>query len=329
MRITPRMLLLAGVALVSVGVIADTIPTFPDAESYLLGRRPEATSPQKADGTAKPAATIEKATAINGQGYAVIAPVYMGTTMSYIRLFNGGAAAANFSISIVGSPSGTTYKVQNISVPSRASPQYAIKGTAESPGILEIAGISGLQGSDDKLSLYIQSTESTAGYQHVTFNTVNKFFENASICKYTLNHTVQSVVNSAVLINIHTSLFGAYASTIDFHNFWNAPINYTFTVIDAATGAVINQTSFPTQANASYSIPFSQIQSAINWTPNGQLHANLVVTDPSGAVPYILLGQSIFNTELNANINMSPTCAVNAPVPADTGGGFGGGGISY
>jgi hypothetical protein len=85
-------------------------------------------------------------------------------------------------------------------------------------------------------------------------------------------------------------------------------------VIDSASGNVVGETNFPARANASYTIPWSQIEASINWGPlSTQVHANLVVTDPSGAAPAVLLGQTVRNQVLGATANVSTMCAVNAP----------------
>jgi hypothetical protein len=136
-----------------------------------------------------------------------------------------------------------------------------------------------------------------------------------------------------VLPSIHTSRLAAvgYASQIELHNFANAPITYRFYVRDESTGALINQMDFPTRANASYTIPWSQIQSQIGFNPTeSQIRVNMIVTDPSGAPPQILLGQAIVNSTLNVSVNMTTACAVNRPASSSgDGGGLPGGGISY
>lgn len=328
MRATPRLLLLAGAAALSLGVVADTIPSAPSITNYFLGKAPSA--PASGASAAKTAAAVEGPQAVNGALHAVIAPTYNGTggTTSYIRLFNGGAATATFSITLIGSPSAFTYGTAMIQVPSRASLQYSLEEIRVAASAAPL--------NDTSYSLYIQSAEATAGYQHVTFNTQNLFFENNSSCKYQLNHTIASVVNSAVLLNIHTSLFQTYPSQVEIHNYSSSPINYTATVIEARTGAIKGTTTLPIGANTTYVAPFANIQAAAGWTPAaGEFHANLVITDPANVAPAVQLGQSIINqTVSNALVNMSPTCAVNAPVAASSGGGgdgggFGGGGISY
>ncbi|MSO72608.1 MAG: hypothetical protein EXQ84_03225 [Rhodospirillaceae bacterium] len=327
MRKSSRMLVLGGIALVSVGVIADTIPTVQIPDSYFLGQAPR--SPAIGAETAKTAAAVEKPQAVNGALYAVIAPTYNGTggTNSYIRLFNGGAATATFSVTVQGSPSGNTYGTRGtlIQVPTRAAPQYILSS------ILSLAGAGALTGGDVSYSLYLQSVEPTAGYQHVIFNGVNRFFENVSSCTYLLNQTIRSVVNSVVLTNVHTQVIAAYPSQIEIHNYLNATTTYTATVIEAGTGTIKGQFNIPIAANASYAMPFSFFASSVGWTPVGaEQHANIVLTNPNGALPAIVMGQSIVSQDFQgALISMSTACAVNAPVVAATGGGDAGGGITY
>ena len=92
------------------------------------------------------------------------------------------------------------------------------------------------------------------------------------------------------------------------------------TVIDAASGVIQGQFNIQIPANASYEMPFSFFQTSAGWAPNStQDHANLIVTDVSGAPPYEMMSQSIQNAALGGSINMTTECAVNAPVVASTG----------
>lgn len=334
MRLAPRFLLLSGIALISLGVVADTVPSNPISTSFLLGNAQK--SPANAQSAAPAAA--ETPQAVNGTLWTVVAPTYTGTTSSYLRLFNGGSATATFTVQVVGSPSGTSYGTATIQVPTRASPQYGMRTAGTALGILDLANAAQLSGGDTSYSFYIQSTESTAGYQHVTFNTSNLFFENASSCNYALNHTIHSVVNSTVVPNIHTSLLGnaGYASQVEIHNYWNAAVTFRIDVIESATGALKGNFTETIGANTTLVQPMSYFQDKVGWTPvGGELHATLVITDPSGVKPTVTVGQSIINQSVqNALVNMSAYCAVNAPVAASSGGGgdgggFGGGGISY
>ncbi len=310
--------LLASVAMPALA--ADNIPTL-DISPFLAGQAPNgfgATPPAAAAPVEKQAAAaIEKPKALNGTLYAVVAPTYSGNTTSYIRLFNGATATSTFSISVVGSPSGINYGTASITVPSNASPQYSIGE------IVTAARAGSLTGGDTSYALYIQNADSTAGYQHVTYNSSNSFFENNSICANLLSPTVVSINNAQVLTNVHTSRLSAFPSTITLSNYWNAPVTYRLTVRDALTGGLIGQMNVTAQANATYSIPESQLESTIPFTPTAnQSHVNVFIVDISGSPPNALSGVSITNNVLAAQINMSTACAVNA-MSTNVGGGGG------
>lgn len=125
-----------------------------------------------------------------------------------------------------------------------------------------------------------------------------------------------TVANSTVLTNVHTSKIPTYPSQIEIHNYWNAAVAYRVTLIDSesgtASGNPLGTITVETAPNASYSMPFSFFESKLA-TPltATQVHVNMIVTDPSGAPPYEVMGQSIVNQQLGANINMSTVCSVN------------------
>jgi hypothetical protein len=313
---------LAGLTATAAG---DDIPTIKIPDAYLTGiapaglglAPPSAAAAAERAARAEKAQSAEKAAAINGTLYAVVAPTFNNPagTLSYIRLFNGAAGPSNFSITIVGSPSGNTYGTANIQVARSASPQYTLTQ------ILQNANAGPLAGGDTSYSLYIQNPDPMSGYQHVTYNAVNGFFENVSVCSKLLNQALAENTSSAVLTNVHTTRIAAYPSQVELHNYWNAPVTYRVTVLDAATGEVKGAVNVQTAANASYTMPMSFFQNAVGWTPTeNQFHANLVVTDPSGGPPYNLLGQSIVNQQLSATINMSTVCAVNTSAGSYSGG---------
>jgi hypothetical protein len=237
---------------------------------------------------------------------------------------NGGSATSTFSVTVVGSPSGDTYGSAMIDVPTRASPQFSLSA------IRDLATASDLVNGDTSFALYIQNADQGSGYQHVIFNGDNNFFENASICAYTFDDGLSSISNSKVLTNVHTSRLGPWPSQIEIHNFFNAPVTYLVSVVEALTGTVMGQVNVDTAANASFSMPFTFFEDSVGWTPaSGENHANLVVSNSDGGSPNVVLGHSILNDELAATINMSTACAVNEPTEGGLGGGFGGGGFSY
>ena len=308
--------LLASIAMPAIA--ADDIPTM-DISRFLVGQAPSGFGAERPAATApvekQAAAQIEKPAALNGTLYAVVAPTYTGSTTSFIRLFNGATNSSTFSITVVGSPSGRTMGTATIQVPSNAAPQYPLSD------IVAAASAGGLTNGDTSYALYIQNADSTAGYQHVTFNRGNLFFENNSICKQLLSPTVVAINNAQVLTNVHTSRLSAFPSTITLSNYWNGPVTYRLTVRDAVTGGMIGQVNVQAAANATYAIPESQLESQIPFTPtSSQSHVNVFIVDASGSAPNAVSGVSITNNTLAAEINMSTACAINALPSSGTGG---------
>jgi hypothetical protein len=289
-----------------------------DSEKFLLSQFPPAASG---------ASNREREQAVNGNLYAVIAPLYVTPPfLSYIRLVNAGGTTATFTITVVGSGTATAYGTASYEVPTGATRQLSMSE------ILVAASAVNRNSADEQFSFYIQSAQPLAGYQHVTLNETARYFENASVCKYSLQEVQREGTSQVMLPSIHTSRLASagYPSQIELHNYANAPVTYRFFIRDEVTGAVINQMDFPTRANASYTIPWSQIESQIGFNPTtSQIRVNLNVIDPSGAPPQILLSQTIINNAVSVSINMTNTCAVNKPAASGGDGGLPGGGQTY
>lgn len=273
------------------------------SDGFKIGQAPGA--PAEAMGRERPQA-------VNGSLYAVVAPLYVGEGgfYSYLRLFNGGASTAAFSVTVVGSATSNAYGTATLQVPSRASIQYSMSQ------ILVAANAVNRDPSDVQFSFYIQSTEQLAGYQHVTHSPGATFFQNASVCRWTIQDAVAAVAPSAILTHVHTSRLAAqgYPATIELHNYAATTATYRFTVVEATTGNIVGQTNFTARANASYAIPWSQIETGAGWTPLAdQIYANLVVNDTSGAIPALVLGQTVLNGQLQSTLNVTTMCAVNRP----------------
>lgn len=269
---------------------------------------------------------------LNGTLYAVIAPVYDGSSgsSSFLRLYGGVTAPSTFTIKVVGTGNGATLGTAVITVPKMASPQFSF-GT-----ILSLAHAT--TAADHGYALYIQNPDRTAGYQHVSFNGVSKLFENLSACATPLNEAVTAYYPSLVVTNVHTDQLAAdYPAQIDIHNYWNAPVTYGVHVYDAGTadattgairagaGSPMGSTSYTVGANASVSLSFTKIQQDVRWTTNSsQLHANIIVSEIFDQPPTETLGVTIVNNVLGGLINMANACAVNAPPANATGDGTGG-----
>lgn len=262
----------------------------------------------------------ERPQAVNGTLYAVVAPLYVGEGgfYSYLRLFNGGASLATFTVTVVGSGTSTAYGTATFQIPTRASRQYSMSE------VLVAANAVTRSDADAQFSFYIQSTEPLAGYQHITHKPTERYFGNAAVCKWTIQDAVGSVAPSAVLTHVHTSRLAAdgYPSAIELHHFGASATTYRFTVIEAASGSIVGETNFPVRANASYSIPWQQIESAVGWSPlQNQLYANVVVTDTSGSIPAVVLGQTVINNQFQVTLNVTTMCAVNRPTGLNGDGG--------
>lgn len=268
-------------------------------DGFLIGRYPT------------PLLNRERAASIDGTSYSVVAPLYLGEgggMISYLRLFNGGTSHATFTVKVVGSPTGRDYGDATFSVAPGATRQL--------PLFQVLQGASAtITEPDTNFSFYIRSTEPLAGYQHVTHSPAATYFENSAVCRATIQEVVRASRNQMVLSSVHTSQLATagYPASIELHNFANTAIVYRLAILDESTGLGVGTTNVTAQANASYTIPWAQIESAIGWSPTAdQIRANLVVTDPSGAPPAVLLGQTIINNALQVTLNMTTMCAVNA-----------------
>lgn len=282
----------------------------------------ESTRFQVGQAPAATAADRERPQAENGALYGVVAPLYVGEGgfFSYLRLFNGGATSATFNVTVVGSGTSTNYGTATFQIPARASIQYSMST------VLVNAGAVTRNEADAQFSFYIRSTEPLAGYQHATHSPNASYFQNASVCKWTIQEAVSAVAPSAVLTHVHTSRLASqgYPSAIELHNYAAAATTYRFTILEATSGAIVGEMTFPARANASYTIPWAQIESAIGWSPlSDQIYANVVVSDTTGAIPAIVLGQTVTNQALGATLNVTTMCAVNRPTNLGSDGGTG------
>jgi hypothetical protein len=278
-----------------------------DGDRFEIGRGPAPTM----DATLHPG-DRERPQAVNGSLYAVVAPLYVGEGgfFSYLRLFNGGASTATFTVSVVGSATATNYGAATFQIPPRASIQYSMSQVLVGANAVTRAP------TDVQFSFYIQSTEPLAGYQHVTHSPGATYFQNASVCNWTIQDAVGAVAPSAILTHVHTSQLAAqgYPASIELHNYAATPVTYRFTVIESTSGNIAGEMTFPARANASYTIPWSQIESTINWSPlANQIYANVVVTDTAGAAPAVVLGQTVVNGQYQSTLNVTTMCAVNRP----------------
>lgn len=262
------------------------------------------TAVEKTDG-----GNFEGASALNGPQYTVLTPIFLGTdnNFSFIRFPNGGATNADVQISVVGSPSAANYGTAFTTVAPLASPQFSMDQ------IFEAIGVEGLQFGDDSLSLYLQSPQggNLIGFQHVVWNSLTGFFENASICTYRTD--VEYTALNQALVNVHTSNISAYPGIVFLHNYANFPITYRADIHDARDGVYLGAVNFNMTANNTQSVEFSEIESVLGFQPSSnQFHANIIFSaQNTGGIYYGLAAQGINNLQLEAYTNMSVACGIN------------------
>ena len=263
------------------------------------------------------AADLEKPTAINGSAYAVVFPLFDGSTgsVSYLRLFNGGTAATTFNILVVNTVNGITMGSAAIQVAAKASPQYSVTSVGGANSIFTQAGVA--VASNATYALYIQDTDALAGYQHVTYNGGSSLFENASYCGTPMNQQF-AASNREVVTNVHTTVLAgnAYPSVISLHNYSTASVTVTLAAYDAATGTSVGQVNQTIAANGTLTLLESQIQTLINFTPtSAQPHINLILTNAAGGALPVGMTHAVRYAQLGGEVNLVEACAMNAVPP--------------
>jgi hypothetical protein len=260
---------------------------------------------------ATPGFSAERQSALNGTLYTTVAPTFYNdnSNLSFIRFANlDASAASDFTVTVLGSPSGNTYGSTTIHVPAHASPQYPITQ------LVSMAGAATFNGGDTNYSFYIRNASLSAAYQHVLYNGNNGFFENLSTCVFFPGAVYKGLPQS--LINVHTTRLSAYPSNIVIHNMFNAAVTYRATIYDAATGTQIGSVDVPLRANESQTISEATFEQRMNWTPaENQLHVNFIFSMIGGNVDdfFGTVSHVIFNSVLQASINMSTLCRVQRP----------------
>ncbi len=255
--------------------------------------------------------SVEQPSEHDGSQYTIIAPIFRGegNNYSYIRLGNGNLLGlpTTFNVTVIGSPSGESYGTAEFEVAAWASPQYSIDD------IFDEIGVSGLRDGDDTISLYVQSPHQNnlPTFQHVVWNSMTGFFENATRCTFR-EDVDYSLINMA-LTNVHTSRIADYPATIFLHNYADSAGTYRGNVFDANDGTQLGTVNFDMMANETRAIDFSEIAADIGFVPeSNQFHVNIVFQQPADFDNFSLLAQQgIRNLQLDAYINMSVACVVN------------------
>ncbi len=150
---------------------------------------------------------------VDGTQHTVVAPIFRGeaNNHSFLRLGNLGNESTTVTVTVVGSSSGVNYGSTEFIVRQNASPQYTIDD------IIDEADITGLA-EDEPISLYLSTSDENNPpvFQHVVWNSMTGFFENASRCTYQ-EGIDYSRLNTA-LTNVHTSRITDYPATLFLHN---------------------------------------------------------------------------------------------------------------
>ncbi len=258
--------------------------------------------------------SVERPSVVDGTQHTVVAPILRGeaNNYSFIRLGNGGLLPTTFNVTVVGSPSGESYGTAEYEVAPWASPQYSIAD------ILDEIGVSELRAEDNQISLYLKSPHqgNLPVFQHVVWNSMTGFFENASRCTFR-EDVDYSQVNRA-LINVHTSRIGNYPATVFLHNYADFEVTYRGNVFDARDGTLLGAVNFNMMANETRAVDFADIENEIDFVPESdQYHANIIFQEVDADDFYLLALQGIRNIQLEAFTNMSVACVVN---PSSTSG---------
>lgn len=242
--------------------------------------------------------------AVDGKQHAIIAPAFNGSdgNLTFIRFLNvSDATTQTFTVTIVGMPSGRQYGTTTYSVPPHASPQESLNN------ILIKAAAGPLTNGDTAYSVYLQNSNIDSGYMHVIFNGDNRFFENMSNCQFFAGTQYLRVVGW--LPNVHTTRLSWFPMRIYVHNFNNAQATYRLTAYDAVSGATIGNTVITLEPNETRTIEESALEQTLDFTPSAsQLQINIRVEAADGGTYNGLATAAVFNSTLNALINMSTAC---------------------
>ncbi len=250
---------------------------------------------------------VERPQATSGLFTAIPLLHLSGATLSYIRFINLNATATVFGVDIIGSPSGNFYGAVTVSVPGLASLQFAAKD------ILKGAGVSTAGSADASYSMYVQNSDQLTGFQHVFYNSVNGFFENASVCPYIDGYSY--VIANEALVNVHTSVIQGYPSYIGIHNITAAPITYDVIPVDSRTGLEVGNaggTTATVPAHASFVFTEASLEQAVNWQPTAaQNQINVLFAPKGGGTFGGFVEHAIINGVLAAEVNMTLWCPLN------------------
>lgn len=278
-------------------------------KKYLIGIAPEEYAEQERQRldllhSEAVKAEKERPEVLLGTTYTVVAPIFNGSdgNLSYLRFGNANTTSNTTTISVVGATTGTVYGSTSYTIPPGASPQYSINDI--------LTKCTTCKNITEAVSLYIRNPAFYTGYQHVIYNSSNGFFENASLCQFRSSLDYSSLTQ--LVVNVHTSRIVGYPAKILLHNFYNTSVTFRAVVVESQTGTAKGELLLTAIANGSYAIDGSYFEQQLGWSPGpAEFHFNVVFQPYSTVGYYGLVGQAIYNQQLQAYTNMSQICGIN------------------
>jgi hypothetical protein len=292
------------------GALAQEAPVLIPAE-FLTSVTPDSfLTPAPASSGEKPAAAMEVRTerpqTIAGASYTVVMPFFNGSdgNTSYLRLSNYALSSVRYTIDVVGTPSGRDYGGFIQTVGSEGIVQLSLAD------ILQRGDIT-LLSTDTSVAIYLKTADYGAWYQHVLYNNASGSFENLTVCPKGNTVNASDYIQAKVQ-GVHTTAIPAYPSTIILHNFQPYAETLTFVVTSPISGVKPAYTAV-VKANSTYTIPFSYLQSAMNWTPGNTEYLATLAVSAVGARTgntSFLVENLVHNNVLNTYVNMTESCLV-------------------
>lgn len=239
---------------------------------------------------------------IDASQYGIIAPTFSGTTQSYVRLFNGGAASSTFDVLLLGSWSGKVYGQTKINVASKSAPQFSLSQ------IVEQAKAPAPSNGDNGYVLYLKNADSAARYQHVIFDTETGYFNGATACQSSHRG------NPSALINVHTSseYMANYPSTVVIHNDADALAIYSILISDAKSGEKVGYIAdYALGANGTNELSMERLEQLAGFRPAAdQTHVNITLTNKTNRLAAPIVRHIVSSASGADKIDLSNLCAL-------------------
>jgi subtilisin family serine protease len=214
---------------------------------------------------------------------------------SLVRLMNPSSATTTISLAVVQNAPRRTLGTYAAPIAGRQTVQLSM---AEIETALGAAGDAGAT-----LTLYTSKPISTLMYaQHVAYTRASASLANLTACPQDL------VDREPMLGNVHTALLPGAQSFIAIQNTAGVPRRAVFDIVDARTGAAINNLGTDIiDANGRLSLSAQQIYAAINFDPGFTVPYTNFLLRPGfdGVVKHLLI-----NRNSGTIVDMTPKCAI-------------------